>query len=151
MIREIKPISGLLSAPCQSKVLWSISLFIDVNFSIKITRTNSIWNGRLFFNLLFMFPRELHYILEEGMSDKHNNKVAKEIENSKGWMQVIVQIISLLQHSGTKSNKSKSHKNTWMVQHEKRWQTEFVNYWHKNYLFIFSNCPYFRCRNFLQV
>ena len=65
-----------------------------------------------FFNLLFMFPRELHYILEEGMSDKHNNKVAKEIENSKGWMQVIVQIISLLQHSGTKSNKSKSHKNT---------------------------------------
>ena len=38
-----------------------------------------------------MFPRELHYILEEGMSDKHNNKVAKEIENSKGWMQVIVQ------------------------------------------------------------
>ena len=89
-----------------------------------------------FFNLLFMFPRELHYILEEGMSDKHNNKVAKEIENSKGWMQVIVQ---------------KSQTNTWVVEHEKSWQTEFVNYWHKNYLFMFSNCPYFRCRNFLQV
>ena len=74
-----------------------------------------------FFNLLFMFPRDFActplyslsiYRAEEGMSDKHNNKVAKEIENSKGWMQVIVQIISLLQHSGTKSNKSKSHKNT---------------------------------------
>ena len=58
-----------------------------------------------------MFPRELHYILEEGMSDKHNNKVAKEIENSKGWMQVIVQ---------------KSQTNTWVVEHEKSWQIELT-------------------------
>ena len=45
-----------------------------------------------FFNLLFMFPRDLfvQYTVysdysEEGMSDKHNNKVAKEIENFLGW------------------------------------------------------------------
>ena len=60
-----------------------------------------------------MFPRDLfvQYTVysdysEEGMSDKHNNKVAKEIENFPGWqrqksrMQVIVQIVYL---SGQKS------------------------------------------------
>ena len=77
-----------------------------------------------FFNLLFMFPRELHYILEEGMSDKHNNKVAKEIENSKGWMQVIVQ---------------------------KQTPERLTNRTDRNIIFRFlclSNCHYFRCRNF---